>query len=201
MPTEKTDAQLISEYREGDERAFRLLVERYLKPVYNFCLRFAADPADAEDIAQETFVKVWKKFGSYRGQYSFRSWVFSIAKNTAIDWLRKKRPEAFSRFEDAEGRNPLIESLAAPGPLPDEAAAAADEARRMAGAVSRLSADHRAVLSLRHDGGCTFEEIGRVQSKPLNTVKSQYRRAVRALRRLLGEEPAGVGAGAETGEE
>ncbi len=184
MNQEPTDAQLVAAHLDGDPEAFDRLVKRYLKPVYNFVLRFAS-PEDAEDIVQETFVKVWKRFRTYRGQYSFRSWLFGIARNAAIDWLRKKRPASFSEFEDVEGGNPLVESLADAGPLPDEIAAAAEDVRRVAGAVSRLPAAYRDVVSLRHDGGCTFEEIGQVQSRPLNTVKSQYRRAIIALRRLL----------------
>ncbi len=200
MNQEPTDAQLIAAHLNGDEDAFRVLVERYLKPVYNFTLRFA-DPADAEDIVQETFVKAWKRFRTYRGEFCFRSWLFGIARNTAIDWLRKKRPAAFSSFENAEGGNPLLDSLADAGPVPDEIAAAADDTRLISGAVSRLPADYRAVVSLRHDAGCTFEEIGRVQSKPLNTVKSQYRRAILALRRLVATDTAEAAAGAEQGEE
>jgi RNA polymerase sigma-70 factor (ECF subfamily) len=184
---EKDDAQLISEYLAGEESSFRVLVERHVKPVFNFVLRLTGSSQDAEDISQEAFIKVWRNLRKYRGGQSFKVWLYTIARRTAIDWLRRKRHLPFSIFDDEEGSNALVETLADDSPLPDEMAAAAEDRAVLSAAISRLPACYRQVLSLRCDGECDFTEIGQIIGRPQNTVRSQYQRAVAILRRLLGD--------------
>jgi len=185
---DRTDAQLIGDYLDGDEAAFRSLVERHLRPVYGFIRRFMGDAAEAQDISQEVFIRLWKNLGQYRDGQSFKAWLFAIARNASVDWLRRKRPAAFSEFDDADGGNYLADNLADPSPLPDELASAAEDGVRLAVLVDRLPAHYRAVIALRRDAGLTFEEIATVLDKPMDTVKSHYRRALAALRRSLTED-------------
>jgi len=181
----RTDEQLVADHLAGDETALRFLVGRYLKPVYNLALRLTGDGDEAEDIAQDAFVKMWRHLGRYRPGRSFRAWLYTIVRRTTIDHWRRKRHVPFSDFENEDGGNFLEEGLTDPGPLPDESAMTAEEAAAATAAVKELPVIYRTVLYLRHDDELTFEEIGEVLDKPLNTVKSQYRRAVIRLRRIL----------------
>ena len=184
------DAQLISAYLEGDEKALTLLVDRYLKDVYNFAYRLTGNPQAAEDITQDSFIKAWKHIRQYRRGSNFQTWIFTITRNTAIDWLRQKKELAFSSFETAQGENVLVETLADEQPLPDELFARAEDTRYVEALLAQINPQYREVLTLRHSSNLTFEEIGKIVRKPLHTVKSQHRRALVAIQRLLQAETA-----------
>lgn len=115
---EKSDDELIALHHEGDETALQTLIARYLDSIYNFSRRMTGNPDEASDITQETFVKVWKTLDRYRMGNTFKAWVFRVARNTAIDHLRKKRMSLFSDFDTDDGRNYLVETLADEETLP-----------------------------------------------------------------------------------
>jgi RNA polymerase sigma-70 factor (ECF subfamily) len=186
---EMDDQQLIADYISGDDAAFSILVKRHMQSIYNFSMRIAGNPQNAEDITQETFLKVWRNIKKYRPEQSFRSWIFTIAHNTAIDFLRKKKQLVFSDFENEEGNNMLEDTLQDPALLPDELAARAQDQQLLAGLVAQLSPIYQEVLLLYYNEQLTFDEIGRILGKPLDTVKSQHRRALLALRKLLESAP------------
>ncbi len=186
----RDDAQLVAAYLEGDERALETLVDRYVRDVHRFALTLTHDAQAAEDVVQESFVKAWKHIRRYHAGSSFRTWLFSIARNTAIDWLRRKKEIAFSSFENDQGENTLLATLADGEPLPDELLAQAHDAAYLARLLADINSDYREVLTLRHTSNLTFEEIGSIVKRPLHTVKSQYRRAIIALRRLAKTESA-----------
>jgi len=121
-----SDEQLIVLYLGGDEQSLDFIVRRYLKPIYNFIYRYAGNRQDAEDIAQDVFLRAWKSLKKFDRSKKFKTWIFSIARNAAIDWLRKKKNLTFSDFEDADGENPLISNLTDSAPLPDEIIAEID---------------------------------------------------------------------------
>ena len=182
---EKDDKQLISEYLNGDEKALGYLVERYLKDVYNFAYKLTNDLQASEDITQESFVKAWKNIRKYRHESNFRTWIFSIARNTAVDWLRQKKDLTFSTFEDAQGENKFVDTLVDARLLPDELFEQAENIKLVEGLLIQLDPRYREVLTLRYTSDLTFEEIGKILHRPLHTVKSQYRRALIALRRTF----------------
>ncbi len=182
---EREDQQLISDYLTGDESALHELVRRYLKALYNFAYRLAGNTGDAEDITQEIFIKVWKNIKRYDQNYSVKTWLFAIARNTTIDWLRKKRDLVFSDFDTDEGENSLLNTLADPMPLSDEIMARAEDKKFLDHALNKLPLIYREVIVLRYQDGLTFNEIGTILGKPLDTVKSQHRRALIALRKFL----------------
>ena len=107
----ETDKQLVYNYINGDGKVLEKLISRYLKPVYNFVYRISNSQQDAEDITQETFIKVWQKIKKYNPDKNFKTWLFTIARNTAVDWLRKKRNLVFSDFENSQGENYLENAL------------------------------------------------------------------------------------------
>ncbi len=108
-----TDEDLVVSYIEGDDSAFVTLMDRYLKLIYSFTFRMCKNTDNAEEITQETFLKVWKNIKKFKTNQKFKTWIYTIAKNTAIDYLRKRRDVLFSAFENDEGIN-LIEEMFSP---------------------------------------------------------------------------------------
>lgn len=182
---DKTDAKLIAEYLSGDGSAFKQLVERHLKHVYNFLYRLTGNAQDADDITQEVFLKVWKNLRKYKSDHSFKSWLFRIARNAAYDLLRKKKNMVFSDFENQDGENPLLDNITDLNPLPDELVAQAEKKDFVGSILQQLSPKYREVLLLHYNEHLTFEEIGQVLDKPIDTVKSQHRRALIVLRSIF----------------
>jgi RNA polymerase sigma-70 factor (ECF subfamily) len=182
---DENNEQLMEKYLDGDESALPILIKNNLNLVYNFVRRMVKTEHDAEDIAQETFVKVWKKSGTYKRGARFTPWLFSIARNTALDFLKKKKDFVFSQFENDDGHNFLEAGLHDPMPLPDEVFSRAGLAEQVETALSQIALEQKEVIFLRHTSNMTFEEIGDVVGRPLNTVKSQYRRGLEVLREIL----------------
>jgi len=183
---ERSDEELLAAYLRDDEAAFSELVERHLGPVYSFVVRFVGDQHDAEDIVQETFLKAWKSAKSYREEASkFKTWILRIARNTAIDHLRKKKHVPFSAFDTEEGVNVLAETIPDSEELPDEKLAKVMDAESLTQAMQSLSPESREILLLHYTNGLTFLEIGEMLGQPQNTVKSRHHRAVLSLRKVL----------------
>lgn len=184
---EMPDEKIIADYLRGDEQSFKLLVQRYLKPIYNFSHKYAGNAQDAEDLTQEVFVKVWKNIKKFDRNKNFKNWIFNIARNTAIDFLRKRKNKilTFSDFENAGGDNLIIETLADSAPLPLENLARQNLAEELDKALEKLPPKYRRVLSLHYYGQLTFKEIAKSLAQSLNTVKSQQRRAVMALKKIF----------------
>jgi RNA polymerase sigma-70 factor (ECF subfamily) len=183
-----TDAELVEKVLKCDDTALKELVDRHLQAIYTFCLRYTGSPEDAQDAAQETFVKAWKKLKSFDTKKPFRTWLFAIAKNSATDLMRKRKTVSFSKFDTGEDSNVLVDTLADPEPLPDEVFERASLASDARGALAQLPARDRAILSLRYEEEESFESISRILKIPANTVRSLHRRALIALRKLLEQQ-------------
>lgn len=182
---EKSDAQLISECLNGDENSLRYLIDRHLKAVYNFVYRLVGNKQDSEDVVQESFLKVWKNLKKYKKNLNFKTWLFKIARNAAIDFLRKKKDVALSVFENDDDSNFLIDNLVDPEPLPDELIDLAERKKILDNALSLISPLYKEVLLLHYVNCLTFDEIGKILGKSINTVKSRHRRALIVLKELL----------------
>lgn len=182
-----TDEQLVEWYLRGDEAALRTLFERHLAPVYVFVHRYVGNDDDAKDVAQETFVRAWRHLRTFDQTKRFKTWLFTIAKNTSLNFLKKKKPATFSEL--ARGRevseNTFEESLEDPAPSLEELFDAARTAEELGGAIAELPLPHRMVLLLYYQDQFTFKEIAEIVGEPLDTVKSRHRRALIALRKLL----------------
>jgi RNA polymerase sigma-70 factor (ECF subfamily) len=161
------------------------LLGRYLKPVYGFVHRMTEGSHETEDIVQEAFVKAWKKLKSFDQAKNFKAWIFTIAKNTAIDHLRKKQPASFAEFENDEGGNWIEETFQDSAPLPPELFERKQLKRELEGALDKLPPKSRMAVLLHFQDGMTFNEIGEILGEPLNTVKSRVRRALAALKDWL----------------
>lgn len=182
---EQDDRQLIANYLKGDRESLELLVRRYLKPLHRFVRSYAHDDVSAEDITQEAFVKMWRNIKKFDPHRSFKAWMFTIAKHTALDAIKKKKAVPFSRFENEAGENVLMETIADPTTGPHEHALRRAEAQALQGAIGTLSTKYRAVLSSYYHDHLNFREIAYVSGESLNTVKSRHRRGLLLLHKLL----------------
>ncbi len=187
---DRTDEDLLAAFIRGDEEAFSILVERHLRTVYSFVMRFVGDSHDAEDIVQDTFLKAWKSAAQYRVEASkFKTWVLRIARNTAIDFLRKRKHIPFSEFDTDTGQNVLLETIEDTTELADELFARAEDSEVLTQALKVLSHSAREILILHYTNGLTFLEIGEILGEPQNTVKSRHHRAILTLRLTLEKLP------------
>ena len=193
---EKTDAQLVSESILGNQASFEVLVHRYTNQIYGFCFRRTGDVTAAEDCTQETFMKCWKQLDSFNEkQASFKTWLFTIARNSITDHLRKKVPFTFSRIFSRQSLEDSDQSLEES--IPDESRESATEAfvitqedaANLSKFLLQLPENYQTVLTLHYQEGLTFQEIGVIMNKPLNTVKSWHRRAQQLLKTLIEQEP------------
>jgi RNA polymerase sigma-70 factor (ECF subfamily) len=173
----------IDRLRRGDPGALSSLLLRHQHRVYRFLLRMVQDPSTAEDLFQQTWLRVMEKISSFSARYRFESWLFSVAHNLAIDHLRRKRGVSLDA-EDESGTAPVAR-MAAQGPDPLEQLLASERRALVAAAVAQLPTIHREVVTLRFEEGMKLEEIAEVAGVPLATVKSRLHRALEGLRRRM----------------
>lgn len=172
---------------EEKELVIEDVVRDYLGLVYSFVFRLTGEKEEASDMTQEVFVKVWKNLGKYNPEKSPKTWILAIARNTAIDWLRKKRPLVFSKLdpEGEGGKQEFEESLVDSGLLQDEVFAQKESREKLDEIIKLLTFNQREVFLLHLEDDLTFEEISKLLGRPTNTVKSQYRRALMHLKSLF----------------
>jgi RNA polymerase sigma-70 factor (ECF subfamily) len=182
---EFTDEQLIANYLAGDEKSLEVLYSRYLKPIYSFVYRYAGSASDAEDVTQEVFVRVWHSLKRFNQKKSFKTWIFSIAKNAAVDHLKKKKTIPFSEFDMEDDGNLIADTLADPSPLPQELLGKAGMAQMLNSAIEKLSPKYRMVLFLRYNDHFNFREIAEALGEPLPTITARHRRALVKLKEIL----------------
>ena len=186
----KTDEELIAEYLKGNEESFKELLTRYTKPLYFFAYRMTGKPDASEDIVQDTCLKVWKTISKYKtGNNTFKSWIFTIARNTVIDYLRKKRMPVVSDFDMEDGRNYLMETVSDTETIPESLIEKAEQKNMLNDALQHLSQTEREILTLHYQEEMTFDTIGEALNKPPNTVKSTHRRALTKLQKYIEENP------------
>jgi RNA polymerase sigma-70 factor, ECF subfamily len=178
-----TDAELATAALRGSHTACESLVRRFERPVYNLVFRLVRDPSTAEDLTQDTFMKLFRALGSYDPQQRFSSWLFRIAHNTAIDHLRQRRLLTAEPPPGADAGDTDIVAL-----LPDEkadspeaSAARSELAEALDAAIDRLRPEYRAAVILRHQEDLDYGEIAEVLAVPLGTVKTYLHRARREM--------------------
>ncbi len=167
---DKTDQQIISDYLKGDNKSLEILIKRYLRPIYGFVYKYAGNVQEAEDITQDVFIKMWRHLGKYNKNKNFKTWIFSIAKNTCIDWLRKKKTISLSEIEIGESDN-FFEH--------------ASISQLLESATEKLLPKYQTVLSLYYNDDLNFREIAERLKESPNTVKSRHRRALIMLKKDL----------------
>jgi RNA polymerase sigma-70 factor (ECF subfamily) len=185
------DQQVVTWAQDGDESAFRELIRRYQRPIFSIIYRMVRDRELAEDLAQETFIKVLNAIDSYRPEHKFSSWIFKIANNAAIDHLRRRELETLS-LEGAPDALTTERQEATALQVRDRTESPLEEleARELGSqieeAIAGLRPEYRSCIMLRHVEGRAYEEIAEILGLPLGTVKTYIHRARAELRDQLG---------------
>ncbi|MES2123313.1 MAG: sigma-70 family RNA polymerase sigma factor [Gemmatimonadota bacterium] len=187
-----SDQEVVRHAVQGRESAYRELIRRYQRPVFSLVYRMVRDRELAEDLAQETFIKVLNAIDSYRPEYKFSSWIFKIANNAAIDHLRRRGLNTLSldgsphaESADAIEATTLQISDGAENQL-DEVASR-ELGSQIEDAINQLRPEYRSCIILRHIDGRPYEEIAEMLDLPLGTVKTYIHRARNELRILLAD--------------
>lgn len=180
-----TDEQLVAAYRDGDTDAIEILVRRYLTPVFRFVRRYVNNTGDADDIVQDVFFNVWKSLSHFDETKKFSTWVFTIAKNTSLNWIKKKKPALFIEFETPDGENSIHDTIPDETPLPDELFEKKELRDLVHTALEGLNPKYRQTLLLYYEDQYTFQEIADILEESVHTVKSRHRRALEQLKEKL----------------
>jgi len=185
------DEELVEHIKKGDDKAFQQLMERYLKHIFNFIRQYVRTEEDSEDVTQDTFFKTWKYMRRFKQGMKFKPWLFTIARNTALDHIKKKKAVTFSDMNNNDDESPQFEDTVADiEPLPSELFAQVELADEMKDVLSVLHPDHQAVLTMHYQQEMTFEEIAEIMDKPMNTVKSWHRRSLSKVKdKLMHRKP------------
>jgi len=179
----------LTRLRSGDVEAVAALMARYQHRLYRYLLRLVRQPATAEDLFQQTWLRVMERIQKYNPQHSFEGWLFALAHNLAIDFLRRHQPESLD--DPLPSGDSRVEMIAGSGPGVLEQLLARERAGWMAECVAELPVVFREVLTLRFEEEMRLEEIATVLGLPLGTVKTRLHRALKHLRHAV-EEKSGV---------
>jgi RNA polymerase sigma-70 factor (ECF subfamily) len=172
------DSDLIERFKKGDPSAFEALVRKYQDKIYNLCRYMLRDPEDAQDAAQDVFLKAYRALKAFRPESTLYTWIYRIAVTTCLDYRRTSRREV-SRTE------PLADDLPSEEPLPEQLYASAEIPRSLQLALQKLPEKLRAAIVLREIEELSYEEIAELLHTSSGTVKSRISRAREELRQLL----------------
>jgi RNA polymerase sigma-70 factor (ECF subfamily) len=185
-----SDQEVVERARKGRESAFRELIRRYERPVFSLIYRLVRDRERAEDLAQETFIKVLNALDRYDPSFKFSSWIFKIAHNTALDDLRRKHPETLSihgspHASTADELEATVLTPVSGDETPEDFTSSREIGTHIEEAISRLRIEYRTAILLCHVEGRPYEEVAQIMNVPLGTVKTYIHRARNELKKQL----------------
>lgn len=195
MAEREADMLLVERVQAGDCEAFGLLVSKYQRKLLRLVMRYVRDPAEAEDVTQEAFIKAYRALPNFRGESAFYTWLYRIGINTAKNWLlaHGKRLPVMSEVSDEESEGIEDEALLRDEETPDRILMSRQIGETVQAAMEALPEDLRTAISLREIEGLSYEEIAQVMDCPIGTVRSRIFRAREAiaarLRPLLDTAP------------
>lgn len=180
------EKKCIQKAAKGDANAFEELVLRYQTQVYNLCYRMTGNAEDAADLTQDAFVKVWKHLGSFQFDSSFSTWLYRLATNCCLDFLRsqKRKPTISLVVENEEDGEQTID-IEADGPTPEEQVISREEREELLWAMNQLDDEQRQILTLRVVNDLSYTDIAEILNIKEGTVKSRLSRARENLRKKL----------------
>jgi RNA polymerase sigma-70 factor, ECF subfamily len=180
-----SDAELVERALHGSQDAYRALMGRHASAVLNVIARIVREAGAAEELAQDTFVKAFGALRSFDPAYKFTNWILRIAHNTAIDYLRRRRPDTVSIDEESPGKavtEALVDDREA---SPFDRAAHADLRADLEKALAALRPEYRRMVVMRYLEDLSYEDISEILELPLGTVKSHLHRARAEMARLM----------------
>lgn len=179
-----TDEILIERSKNGDLEAFELLVRRYESKVYTIAYRFLGNHADASDLAQETFLRLYQALPGFRGESSFMTWLYRVTANACRDEIRRRHKHQLVSLDAGDGTGGIQNVHHAGGCIlsPEEAVERKEFNEVVQQCLNNLSEEHRLVLVMREIQGMSYEEIASVLQCSLGTVKSRLSRARQAFK-------------------
>jgi len=187
------DYELVNRALEGDQKSYAELMERYRDAIYFMLLKMVNNKSDAEDLTLEAFGKAFKKIHQYTPNYAFSTWLFKIATNNCIDFIRKRKANIVSidqNIDDLEGQyispTPMLSSG---NPDPEEKLIKEQNIQLIQDIVSKLKPRYRKLVELRYFKEYSYEEIADELNLPLGTVKAQLFRARELLSNILNNLP------------
>jgi RNA polymerase sigma-70 factor (ECF subfamily) len=178
-PPQASDRELARLAGEGDTGAFERLYERHNRRVYSLCLRMTQNVTEAEDLAQDVFIQLFRKIGSFRGDSAFTTWLHRLTVNQVLMHFRKRQVKSEQTTEDGETPVQIVTGTSNPGSMPVVDRIALDKA------IGQLPPGYKAVFILHDVEGHEHEEIGRILGCSVGTSKSQLHKARMKLRGLL----------------
>lgn len=182
----KDDSVLVKEALAGSQKAFKLLLKKYREAIYHVIFKIVHNPQEAEDLVQETFIKAFSSLSSYRSQYKFTTWLYRIAANSSIDYLRKKKITAFSLDEEIRTKHGKVSlDLADWTYNPEIELVAKQKKFSVEKAIETLPKRYKEVIILRHKEEKSYEEIATILKIPVGTVKARIFRARVLLKKKL----------------
>ncbi|MCC6484466.1 MAG: sigma-70 family RNA polymerase sigma factor [Armatimonadetes bacterium] len=181
------EARLIERCKLRDAAAYNELYSLYERKMYNFALRMSGNPDDAEDIVQETFIRVFNAIQNFRGEANFSTWVFRIANNVFLDMRKKAKAHPQTSLQDALEleESEVTRQIEDPSPQPQDVAQQAELNRIMQRAINSLPDYQKTMVILYHTQNKSYEEIAEIMNLPIGTVKSRLNRARIALKSKL----------------
>lgn len=185
------DFKLVDQANEArDESAFTMLMDRYRRSVYHMILKMVRNVDDAEDLTMEAFTKAFKNLHRFKKDYTFSTWLFRIATNNAIDFLRKKRLHTHSlntSFTDDNGKYVTIDVLDG-NLMPDEQTIKQQKIELVQMFVTKLPAKYQRLVRLRYFEELSYDEIAKILETPLGTIKAQLHRARKLMYELIKDQ-------------
>lgn len=187
---EYSDMELVERFNKGDRAAFEALVIRHQRRVYNLAYRITGIAEEAQELAQEVFIKVFQKLSTFRGESAFTTWLYQVTANHAKNKLkylnRRKYFTSESIDEPIQGQNgPMSKQYENPSPRPDQALNSSQVQKIVQEKLSELEEDQRIVVTLRDIEGLDYDEIAEITGLALGTVKSRIHRGRLELKRKL----------------
>ena len=181
------DIEIVEKVLKGDIDIFSEIIEKYEKMIYNLAYRIFNNRSDAEDITQEVFIKVYKNLHKCEGKQSIKTWVYTIAYNTCIDEVRKRKGKNnISLDMEIEGeKNSFSLEIPSNEPTPEKALMEKEGLFEIEQAISSLNENNRALIFLRDIKGLSYNEISEIMNLNIGTVKSRINRARNALKNIL----------------
>lgn len=183
---QEQDDQLIADALQGDQRAYEALLARHNKAILHVVMKIVRNREEAQDLVQETFMKAFNALASYRSEYRFSTWLYKIAANCAIDFVRKKRIEALSLDKPIETKDGRVEFEVPDSSWdPEQDLVRKQKLRSIEEAIDSLPDKYREVIIYRHKDDKPYEEIADILRVPVGTVKARIFRARELLKKKL----------------